>query len=121
MEKARRFLGAAQCCYENGFCDSCVSRCYYAVYRAAIAALEKEGFRRPSWNHGSLMVKFRRQLIDKRGSYASEFQDILRDTYRRRVIADYKEAYVPKNLAQDSVNRSACFVEEISKRLKGGQ
>ena len=82
MEKARRFLGAAQWCYENGFYDSCVSRCYYAVYRAAIAALEKEGFRRPSWNHGILVVKFRKELIDKRGTYASEFQDVFERTLR---------------------------------------
>ena len=115
LKKARRFLGAAQCCYENGFYDSCVSRCYYAVYRAAIAALEKEGFRRPSWNHGILVVKFRKELIDKRGTYPSEFQDILREPYRRRVIADYKDAYVLGDLAEDSINRSACFVEEVSK------
>ena len=49
------------------------------------------------------------------------FKMFLREPYGRRVVADYKDAYVPRNLAQDSMNRSACFVEEVSKRLKGGQ
>ena len=41
LQKARAFLQDAQLCADHGRYDSAVSRAYYAMFRAAIALLER--------------------------------------------------------------------------------
>ena len=113
LEKAKRFLGAARCCYEHGFYDSCASRCYYAVYRAAMVALENAGFRRPHWNHGTLKRKFAEELVRKRELYEEKMNEHLNVCYEQRVIADYTDTWVSSKKAGDVMKRAAEVIERI--------
>ena len=120
MEKAKRFVGAAKCCSERGFYDSCASRCYYAVYRAAIAALEDEGFGRPHWNHGTLKRVFDRELIGRRGRFSVEHSDILSNCYYQRVIADYKGEHIAEEIAERLIPQVLSFIEAVEEVISHG-
>ena len=39
LQKATKSLEVAEWCLENRYFDDCVNRCYYAILRAAVAAL----------------------------------------------------------------------------------
>jgi uncharacterized protein (UPF0332 family) len=39
LQKAIKSLEVARWCLENRYFDDCVNRCYYAILRAAVAAL----------------------------------------------------------------------------------
>ena len=45
-ERAQASLQAAELCLTAGLWDSAVSRAYYALFQAAISALESRGLRR---------------------------------------------------------------------------
>lgn len=66
LERAREFLGAAEGALEDGRLNACALCCYAALFWAAIAALEPQGFKREEWSHGALKVTFTNELI-KRG------------------------------------------------------
>ena len=51
IQKADKFLGTAKICLDNGDYDTCVSRCYYAIFHAAIYALDSIGVSQDRWSH----------------------------------------------------------------------
>ena len=120
LEKAKRFLGAAECCSERGFYDSCASRCYYAVYRAAIVALEDAGFGRPHWNHGTLKRMFDREWIEKREQFSMEHSNLLRACYDQRVIADYKDEHVAEETVERLIPQGLTFIEAVEEVISNG-
>jgi uncharacterized protein (UPF0332 family) len=54
--KAKEALKAAELCCENGLYNSCASRCYYAMFWAAIAALEWIGYPPQKWRLKQLAI-----------------------------------------------------------------
>jgi uncharacterized protein (UPF0332 family) len=52
MELARTqaSLQAAELCVAHGLWDSTVNRAYFALFQAAICALERRGMRRREWD-----------------------------------------------------------------------
>jgi len=49
LERAQTSLRVAQLCLAQGLYDSAVSRAYFALFQAAICALESLGIRRREW------------------------------------------------------------------------
>jgi len=45
LNKAKDSLNSAQILFDNGLYDDCVSRAYYAAFRAAIVALADQGIK----------------------------------------------------------------------------
>ena len=67
LAKARNNLRTAQHAYEQGDFDSCVSRAYFAVFHAEIAALmHLTAFRQERWGHDRVQAEFNRRLIRNR-------------------------------------------------------
>ena len=120
IEKAKRFLSAARICYERELYDSCVNRCYYAIYRTAILALEREGFRRPSWNHGVLIRKFREELVQNRRLYSRDMVERIEACYGQRLIADYGDNFVEKKMAERMMECTEAFIEQVERRVENG-
>jgi len=69
LTKAEEALKAADLCYDNGLHDSCASRCYYAMFWAAIAALEWTGYPSQKWSHSGLSSVLVRNWLKSGGYY----------------------------------------------------
>lgn len=120
MRKAKLFIQAAEICHQQGHYDSAASRCYYAVYRAAIAALQADGYLRRSWNHGTLQRMFNEKLIEEKEEYPDQFEMHLRTCYEQRVIADYREDSVDKKTSEELLSYASEFIEKVQEVLNSG-
>ncbi len=103
LVKARNSLEMARLCFEAGGYDSALSRAYYAMYQAALAALiyfdipiSEEGHTRGMrWEHDTVPIALMEYL-----GYSEELIDNLQDAYEWRVTADYLEDMTPPARAQ---------------------
>lgn len=86
LDKAQRSLLAAQTLLEQGFFDFAVSRAYYAMFYAAEALLDGEGFSFSS--HAAVIGAFGRELA-RTGKVPLEFHRQLIDAQAQRTRADY--------------------------------
>src|SRR5688572_10796119 len=88
--KARNNLRTAQHAYEQGDCDSCVSRAYFAVFHMEIAVLLKlTPFRQERWGHNRVQAEFNRRLIQEQKRFSAALRFIHNDLIGRRHMADY--------------------------------
>ncbi len=120
LRKAQLFIQAAELCHQTGYYDSAASRCYYAVYRASIAALQANGYSRESWNHGTLQRLFTQKLISEKGEYPDRFAEYLKVCYDLRVDADYEDELVTEEESKLVLNCAKEFVEAIQEVLNRG-
>jgi len=91
LAKATECLKVAHWCFEEGCPNSCVNRCYFAMFQAAVAALIDAGVR-PSkniWRHDWVQAEFSRQLIKRSKIYPSVLRTYLQDALTHRNGADY--------------------------------
>jgi len=103
LVKARNSLEMARLCFEAGGYDSALSRAYYAMYQAALAALiyfdipiSEEGITfGERWEHSTVPTALMEYL-----GYSEEIIDNLHEAYEWRVIADYSEDMTPPVRAQ---------------------
>ncbi len=64
MHKAESNLRVAMAALDAGECDPSVSRAYFAVFHAKIAALLRlTDFRPESWGHDRVQGEFNRRLV----------------------------------------------------------
>ncbi|MBC8233840.1 HEPN domain-containing protein [bacterium] len=120
MRKAKLFIRVAEICHQQGYYDSAASRCYYAVYRAAIAALQANGYLRRSWNHGTLQKMFNEKLVEEKREYPDCFEIYLRICYEQRVIADYRNDSVDEETSKEVLSYATEFVEKVQEVLDRG-
>ena len=85
-EKAERFLHTARATLEIGDWDSCVSRCYYAMFFMAEAALLTKGITANS--HRGVINLFGKHFV-KTGVFPPEFGRALGRAYDERLVGDY--------------------------------
>lgn len=121
LEKARMNLRAAEVCYWEDLSDPAVSRTYYGVFHAAIAALlrfsdAKVG--RESWDHGDVQAEFNRQLINGRKLFSSDLGRIPSDLLNYRHVADYRRATVGKKVAGRCLEKARRFISAVDGALK---
>jgi len=118
LQKANSFLHDAHLLFINARYDSCVSRAYYAMYRAAIALMECFGYIRPSWNHGRLVTALEQRLVRERELLNQTSVAELRSAYQLRTVADYSNDSVSVVDAQTLLTLAEQFVVAFQEVIK---
>jgi uncharacterized protein (UPF0332 family) len=122
LEKARSNLRVAELAYDAGEYDPAVSRAYYAVFHAEIAALLKlTDFHPPRWDHDRVQAEFNRRLIHARKVFSTALRFIHNDMLGRRHIADYEEERLGQVVAERCVRKARNMVSVIARTLEGEQ
>lgn len=86
IAKAERFLQSAEHLFDLGDYDSCVPRCYYAMFYLAEAALMTRELS-PS-SHRGVIALFGKHFVQS-GVFSSELGRMLRRAYDMRLLGDY--------------------------------
>jgi len=120
LAKAESILGAAKVCLQADYYDSAISRAYYAMFWAAIAALELTGVAKAgeTWSHGGLASTFGLELIKRRRLIPKLMGRRLRDAYALRTEADYKLVRFSYKQAQRVVNWASEFIDQVRRLRK---
>jgi len=118
-EKANRFLRTAEIALESGDFDSCVSRCYYAMFFLAEAALFTKGLSASS--HKGVLSMFSQHFV-RTGMFPREMGRLLNDAYDKRIVGDYG---IGLPLAAEEVQQlltdARAFVQAVSEYLADWQ
>jgi uncharacterized protein (UPF0332 family) len=119
LTKAEGVYRAAELCLEAGLYDSCVSRAYYAMFWAAIAALDDAGYKaEKEWTHSGLFNTFSKYLVQTRKTYESFYGRRLAESYELRIKADYKLAPVRINDARRVLGWAQEFIQKVGERIQ---
>jgi uncharacterized protein (UPF0332 family) len=118
LDKARESVTGARIELESGRFNNSANRSYYAVFQAAIHALQMEGFQalRGDWGHDFVQAQFVGQLINRRHLYASSLRSVPTENRRLREDADYGTDSVSEVRASRSLQRAERFVAAIVQR-----
>ena len=117
LAKATESLLTAESEFVNGRYNSCVNRCYYSCFQAAIAALLREGIRpRGQWSHEFVQAQFVGVLINQRKRYDSDLRRVLADNQIVRDQADYRPELVTPTQASRALRRSRMLVNAVQQR-----
>jgi len=122
LEKAKGNLKVAQLALDAGEYDASVSRAYYAVFQAELAALLKlTDYRRKGkhWDHGDVQAELSRRLIRERKVLPSHLADVPESLMYWRHIADYDADRVSAKTARRFFAKARDFVETIETKLGG--
>lgn len=121
LEKASANLQAAEVCHREGLSDPAVSRAYYSVFHAAIAALVRWGESQMSgegWDHADVQAEFNRRLIVRQKKFSAELGRIPSDLLNYRHVADYRRHTVGKKVASRCLEKARRFVAAVENKLK---
>lgn len=120
FEKALESLRAAELCFADKLYNSTANRTYYAIFQAAVVALEKFGIRPQGeqWSHSGLQATFTKELTQKRKIYPRTMARDIHDICSIRNQADYKERQISKQDAIDALKAARNFVNEVGRRIK---
>lgn len=118
-EKAKRFLRTAKTAFELGDFDSCVSRCYYAMFFVAEAALLTKGLSASS--HKGVLSMFSQYFV-RTGVFPREMGRLLNDAYDKRIVGDYGIGVLFETEEVEQLLTDACaFVQTVSEYLSDCQ
>lgn len=122
IEKAIENLAAAQDCYKRNQFNAAANRAYYAMYHAAVAALDNAGFASQRangrWQHGTVKRAFNLQLGSSgAGVFPERCYQYLDDGYAMRVKADYRPDNVRIEEAEQIVKWCDDMVRIVRERL----
>ena len=115
LDKALESFAGAESEFVNERYNNTANRAYYAVFQAAIAALQQAGLRptRTSWSHEFVPAQFDGVLIGRRKLYPAELRGVLSRNAAVRLSADYDEDPVTQTEASRALGRSRAFVRAI--------
>ena len=118
LDKARESVTGARVEFEGGRYNNSANRSYYAVFQAAVYALQMEGFRalQGEWGHDFVQAQFNGHLINRRHLYPTDFRSVLLDNLRLRTRGDYETRTVTEVLASRALQRAERFVGAIVRR-----
>lgn len=108
-------IAAAKVLAREGFAAQAVSRCYYAGFYAAEAALLSLGQSRPK--HAGVISAFG-QLVVKREGVDERAGRLLRSLYDRRSHADHDLGPVPQEVADQAIEDAETVAGIISDWLE---
>lgn len=115
-EKAEKFLITAQQALNTGDYDSCVSRCYYAMFFMAEAALLTKNLTASS--HKGVISLFGEHFI-KTKILDRTLGKALNDAYDKRLVGDYGVGFtVTEQQAKDLLKTAWNFVQKLKDYLK---
>jgi uncharacterized protein (UPF0332 family) len=121
LQKALTNLHAAELCHQENLPDPAVSRAYYSVFHAAIAALLRFShypLKGENWNHADVQAEFNRRLIARQKKFPMELGRISADLINYRHVADYRRRTVGQKIAGRCVEKARRFVTDVEKKLQ---
>ncbi len=83
-----------------------------------IKALEREGFIQRRWSYGGLLDKFDSELILNKQIYPKEFKGYIKFAYAQRVIADYMEEQIGREVASNILGYAKGIKKKIVEVIK---
>ncbi len=122
LKKAQSSSVGARACLERQAFDSCVSRCYYAVFQAAIAALIRLTDFRPAggeWSHKVTQAEFNRRLVMRRKVFSGQIGRTLLTLIEWRHRADYAPINTSRQIARAGIALAEAFLSAIQEQLGG--
>jgi uncharacterized protein (UPF0332 family) len=116
IEKAQESLHAAELCFADRLYNSTANRAYYAMFQAAIVALESNGIRArgQQWSHEGVQAMFSLELTRRRKIYPRSMARDLIDIQAIRNQADYKDRNIGVNQAKDTLDAARYFVATVT-------
>ena len=115
-KKAEKFLDTAEHALNTEDYDSCVSRCYYAMFFMAEAVLLTKGLRASS--HKGVISLFGGHFV-KTGIFGRESGKALNDAYDKRLVGDYGVGFtVVREDAKDLLEIAQDFVQKMRSYLE---
>jgi len=116
VEKEDKFARTARILFDYGDYDSCVSRCYYAMFFMVEALLLTKGLRPAS--HKGVISLFGEHFI-KAGIFDRELGKALTEAYDKRLLGDYAVGVnVSREEADDLLRKCEKFVDELRGHLE---
>jgi len=116
VEKAEKFLITAKHSLDIGDYDSCVSRCYYAMFFMTEAILLTKNLTASS--HKGVITLFGEHFV-KTGIFNREAGKVLNETYDKRLIGDYGIGFtITKKEARETLKAAENFVENLKNYLE---
>ena len=113
--KAKTFLGTAEQALSSGDCDSCASRCYYAMFLMAEAALLTKKLSGSS--HRGVISLFGEHFA-KTGIIESHMGRTLNYAYGKRIVGDYGMGLsVTQDDAKDLLEAARDFLGKVKDYL----
>jgi uncharacterized protein (UPF0332 family) len=100
--------------------DSAVNRAYFALFQAAICALEQRGMRRREWTHKGVHSDFVQLFVRRRKLVPASFAGALPSVMHLRHIADYQQPGVSQVQAERAVRRAREFVTLLQREVFDG-
>lgn len=117
LARARESLAGAASELVNKRYNNAANRAYFAVFQAAVVALEQAGIRPPGgkdeWSHRQVQALFP-PLITRQKRYPTELRPTLRQLVTLRELADYGLAGVSEPQARRAVARAHAFIAAIT-------
>lgn len=120
LERAESSLEAARLCLEERLLDSAASRAYFAMFQAAICALEAQGVRRAEWPHKALHAAFAEVLIKRHKVLPAVLAAALPTAMEVRHTADYRQPGAGQRQVQRVVMTADQFIAAIREGLHRG-
>jgi len=116
IEKAEKFLSTAEQALNTGDYDSCVSRCYYAMFFMAEAMLLTKSLTASS--HKGVISLFGEHFV-KTKILERELGKALNDAYDKRLVGDYGVGFtVTEEQAKDLLETARNFVRKLKNYLE---
>lgn len=120
LDKARESVAGTRAEYESERYNNAANRSYYAVFQAAIFALQSEGIRLPGggteWSHSFVDSQFSGLLVNRRHRYETSLRDVIPEHRKLREDADYASRPVNAVRASRAVQRAERFVAAVVRR-----
>ncbi len=116
IAKAEKFLSTAENALNTEDYDSCVSRCYYAMFFMAEAALLTKSITASS--HKGVISLFGEHFV-KAKILERNMGKALNDAYDKRLVGDYGVGFtVTEQQAKDLLKTAQDFVQKLKSYLK---
>jgi uncharacterized protein len=117
LERAQAALRAAYMCLAQRLFDSAANRAYFAIFQAAICALESQGIKRNEWTHKGVHNDFVHIFVRRRKVVPANFVSALPNLMQLRHVADYQQPGVSQRQAERAVRMAQEFVELLTKEV----
>ncbi len=115
VAKAEKYLITAETALNGEDYDSCVSRCYYAMFFMVEAVLLTRGLKASS--HKGVISLFGQQFV-KPGIFSKDLGKALKDAHDKRQIGDYGVGFtISLEEAKGTLRTARLFVDELKSSL----
>ena len=115
LDKALEALAGAESEFGSARYNNTANRAYYAVFHAAIVALQRVGVSPAGgeWSHEFVPGQFDGTLVNRRHLYSTELRGVLNRNAALRLSADYEEEPVTQTEASRALRRTRVFVQAV--------